>query len=371
MAAVVLETSTREGVFGEDKSRVGSGVQQHEERITDVIKARRQQSGKPFVSIEFFPPKTPEGISGLYDVLSKLQAFNPLFADVTWGAGGSTSELTLELCKGIKDRGTLPNLHLTCTNMERSKIDDALAGCKAAGITNILALRGDPPAGQAAWTATDATLTCALDLINYIRKTYSADDFCIACAGYPEGHPSVMEPAPEGLASLSPAEQARCSVEVDEATGQEVVWVCRDAAFAKEIEYLKQKVDAGAELIVTQMFFDAEVFGEFVKTCRAAGIQVPILPGIMLVTSYAGFKRMSKFCKSRVPTALAAKLETIKDDEAAVKAFGAAFGVEMCRRLLELGAEGLHVYTLNASVAARAVLEQLRDVLDVPPMLLA
>jgi len=335
-----------------------------EQSITQAIEGRKGRGDKPFVSIEFFPPKSAEGIDLLYAVLDKLKVFDPLFADVTWGAGGSTSDLTLDLCKGIKARGVLPNMHLTCTNMETAKIDAALAGCKAAGIKNILALRGDPPAGQSAWTATDATLTCALDLINYIRQQYP-EDFCIAVAGYPEGHPSKMELV-EDVAALSATEQGRCSTEVDETTGKESVWVCRDAEFAKEMAYLKQKVDAGAKLIVTQMFFDVDVFDAFVTACRAVGIAVPILPGIMLISAYAGFKRMVSFCKSRVPAVLRDRMEALKEDEAGVKALGIEFGAETCRRLVALKVPGLHLYTLNQSIASKAVIEQLGELLDVP-----
>ena len=152
-------------------------VAQADAHLTSLLDT--QAGSKPFVSIEFYPPKTEAGINTLYDVLEKLKKFKPLFADVTWGAGGSTSDLTVELCQGIKSRGVIPNLHLTCTNMEKSKIDDALKSCKAGGITNILALRGDPPAGESVWHAADASLKSALDLVNYIRKDYVRDEVSI------------------------------------------------------------------------------------------------------------------------------------------------------------------------------------------------
>jgi len=335
-------------------------------RIVDLMASRRQKSGnKAFATIEFFPPKTTDGVENLWHVLENLKTFDPVFADVTWNAGGSSSDLTLELCKGIKARGIVPNMHLTCTNMEVQKIDAALQGCKEAGICNLLALRGDPPAGQSAWTATDVNLTCALDLVNYIRSKHG-DYFCIAVAGYPEGHPTKMvEGNPD---ELSQSERGRSSVEVDETTGKQTTYVCRDADFVAEIEYLKKKVDAGAEFIVTQMFFCADVFATFVSACREAGILVPILPGIMCISTYAGFKRMTKFCKTRVPEDMAAKLEAIKDDEKAVKQFGVEYGGEMCRKLLAQGVPGLHIYTLNASTVAKAVLEQVRELLDVPQL---
>lgn len=335
--------------------------------ISELISARiAAQQQRPFVSIEFFPPKTDAGISSLFDVLEKLKDFDPLFADVTWGAGGSTSELTVQLCKQIAERGVLPNMHLTCTNTERSKIDTTLDLCKKSGIKNILALRGDPPAGEAAWVAQDASLSCALDLVKYIRERKDGDFFSVAVAGYPEGHPSKMTLV-EDPASLSPSELKRCSTDVDE-NGSTLTYVCRDADYTAEMAYLKRKVDAGASLIITQMFFDVECFVTFVDDCRAHGIHCPVLPGIMCISAYAGFTRMAKFCKSRVPQALAEGLAAIKDDEVAVREFGISFGEAMCRRLVEAGTCGLHFYTLNSSVCTRAIVERIRDIVDVPTL---
>jgi methylenetetrahydrofolate reductase (NADPH) len=299
----------------------------------------KSNASAPWISIEFFPPKTEVGVTSLMKVMGELKKRKPLFADVTWGAGGSTSDLTLDLCKRAKtEHGLVPNLHLTCTNMPVETIHAALQNCKAAGITNILALRGDPPVGQDAWVATEGGFNCALDLVRYIKKEYG-DYFCVSVAGYPEGHPSSMTVVEGGVAALSPTELQRCSVEVDDA-GKEVVTVCRDVDYAKEIAYLKEKVDAGAGAIITQMFFDTEVFGFFQQACKNVGIHVPIIPGIMCISNYGGFKRMSGFCKTRVPQSMKDGLEPIKEDEEGVKAFGLAFGVQMCRRLLELGAPG-------------------------------
>jgi methylenetetrahydrofolate reductase (NADPH) len=324
--------------------------------LVDMI---NQCAGTPFMSVEFFPPKTDVGVTSLGKVMGELKKRSPLFADVTWGAGGSTSELTLELCKRAKtEHGLNPNLHLTCTNMEMAKITEALEGCQAAGITNILALRGDPPAGQEAWTATEGGFTCALDLVKHIKKQYG-DYFCVSVAGYPEGHPNAMTVVEGGTANLTPSELQRCAVDVDEATGQEVVTVCRDADYAAELRYLKEKVDAGAACIITQMFFDTAVFEAFVVACRGMGITVPIVPGIMMVSNYGGFTRMAKFCKTRVPAEMKAELAPIKDDEEAVKAFGLAFGVRMCKQLLAAGAVGLHFYTLNSSVLTGKICDQL------------
>ena len=337
-------------------------------KLVDLIASRE---GSVFVSIEFFPPKTAEGVNSLYKVLEKLKIYKPLFADVTWGAGGSTSDLTLELCKGIKERGVVSNMHLTCTNMEAILIDNALAGCKSAGIANILALRGDPPAGESVWHASDKTLTCALDLVQYIRKDYSKQDLCLTVAGYPEGHPTSMSVVNEGISALSESELTRYSIDVNE-KGEEVVLCCRDADFEREMKYLKSKIDAGADCIITQMIFDPHCYRTFVDACRAIGITVPIIPGIMCISAYAGFKRMTKFCKSRVPDSMLKALEEANKavDETAesvaeaanrVKELGVDLVEKLCRQFIELGAPGLHFYTLNSSIATTAVCDRLKQ----------
>ncbi len=248
----------------------------------------------------------------------------PAYADVTWGAGGASSDLTLDLCMKMKNEYSMePNMHLTCTNMDPELIGKALDGCKAADIRNIVALRGDAPKGQETWTASDGGFTCALDLVVHMRKQYG-DFFHISVAGYPEGHPVAITKVAPG-AALSEGERSRLVTRPD---GD---WVCTDAAYAGELAYLKRKVDAGADMIITQMFFDSEVFLRFVRDCRAAGISVPIQPGIMLIQSYGGFARMTELCKSRVPAELQAALDAVKDSDAEVKAVGLQLGLKMCK----------------------------------------
>jgi len=247
-----------------------------------------------------------------------------VYADVTWGAGGVTNDLTLDLCIKMKtEYGMEPNMHLTCTNMPEDMIGKALEGCKAADIRNIVALRGDPPKGAEEWKASQGGFSCALDLVKHMRKAYG-DYFFISVAGYPEGHPNAITKVVEGQV-LSEGEKGRL---VSRPDGD---WVCTDAAYAGELAYLKSKVDAGADMIITQMFFEAAVFLQFVKDCRAAGIHVPIQPGIMLVQSYPGFVRMIDLCKSRVPQALKDSLEAVKDSDADVKRVGLELGLKMCR----------------------------------------
>ena len=290
--------------------------------IAVMDKATAADSSKPWVSVEFFPPKTPEGVETLFKVLAKLKPYNPVFADFTWGAGGSTSDLTMELCiRAKKEFGVIPNMHLTCTNVDKIKIDAALEQCKSEGITNILALRGDPPAGQDKWEASDLAFTCALDLVKYIRAEHG-DLFNLTVAGYPEGHPTKMSIIEGGMSALSPTEKARCSVTTDE-NGKEIIMVCKDEDFEGEMAYLKKKIDAGANCIITQMFFDADVFKTFVDKCRSIGINVPILPGIMMLSNLGGFRRMTGFCKSRVPPAM-------MDAIAAIEKECDAVGGEVC-----------------------------------------
>jgi methylenetetrahydrofolate reductase (NADPH) len=262
--------------------------------------------------------------------------------------------------------GANPNMHLTCTNMDEQLIITALDKCKAAGIPNILALRGDPPVGQDRWSASDKDFSCASDLVKYIQTHYD-DFFSISVAGYPEGHPNAMVEMPaDAVSSLSPSELGRYSMDTktvadggDEAKEISIINVCSDANWIKEMEYLKSKIDIGGKAVITQMFFDVEVYGRFLQACGDYRIEVPIIPGIMLISNYGGFKRMIKFCKSRVPQTILDRMESLKDDVEGIKQYGIELGIEMCQRLKELGAPGFHFYTLNSSAVTIAVLEGL------------
>jgi methylenetetrahydrofolate reductase (NADPH) len=302
-------------------------------------------------SFEFFPPKTDAGVENLDSRLDRMRGMHPEFVDFTWGAGGSTSELTVDLCKMAQNKHKyVANMHLTCTNMERGKVEEALRVCKEHHIRNIVALRGDPPAGQAEWKATDTGFTCALDLIKYIREE-TGDHFCLSVSGYPECHPDQI---PDYAAYL---ETGDISSEIQK----------------HEMDYLKAKVDAGADVIITQMFYNAEKFLKWEKACRAAGIpdRVKILPGLLPIQNYGGFKRMTAFCKSFVSKELIDAVEAHKpaDDlegeekkaaEDAFKEFGVAQMTEMCRELLAGGVRHLHFYTLNLDKSTTAVLRNLK-----------
>lgn len=326
-------------------------------RIDQLIEEKAKKNTK-WMSVEFFPPKTDAGIKNLYHLTDELHKLNPVFADITWGAGGSTSELTMDIAKSLKnDHAHVPNMHLTCTNMEKQKVHDALASCKELGITNIVALRGDPPAGQKAWAPVEGGFTCALDLVKFIRFEHK-DFFCVSVAGYPEGHPNSMTRV-EDLSELTDSERARCAtLPSEEAGAADEIWVCKDAAFEGELDYLKQKVDAGANCIITQLFFDVDVFFTFVEKCRQKGITVPILPGIMCVSSKAGLGRMVKFCKTRIPADFKVLVDGVSE-EAQMKPVSVTYTTDMCKKLLDGGAPGLHFYTLNQGAVTTAVCDNL------------
>jgi methylenetetrahydrofolate reductase (NADPH) len=251
-----------------------------------------------------------------------------------------------------KRYGVEPNMHLTCTNQTADLTRTALESAKAAGIRNIVALRGDPPAGKERWEATEGGFSSALDLVKYIRATHG-DFFCLSVAGYPEGHPNRIKKVAD-VEALSESERSRLVYQDD---GE---YVCHDDDYAIEIAYLKEKVDAGADFIITQLFFDINVFVDFVKACRAAGIMCPIMPGIMPIMSYGGLKRMCGFCKTRIPRDLAAELELLKSDDKALRAFGIRHGAQLCQQLLESGTvPGLHFYTLNKEETVYNILHRL------------
>jgi len=315
--------------------------------LIDLIKAKGDE---PWIAFEYFPPKTEAGVENLYKRLADMKKSDPLYGDFTWGAGGTTSDLTLELTQNAQNRfGLVGNMHLTCTNMPREKLETALKVSEEVGIRNILALRGDPPVGQENFEKVDTGFGCALDLVKYIREK-TGNTFCITFAGYPEGHPNMIKKVIAGQ-TLTATERGR-AVKMDDGS----IHVCSDTDFEAELDYLKAKVDAGAQIIVTQMFYDVKVFLDFVTACRRKGIDVPIIPGIMCILSYAGFKRMGGFCKTRVPDKMAAELEALKDDKDAVVDYGVRWGIETCQTLMKNGHNGLHFYTLNLDKIVNRIL---------------
>merc|ERR1719359_2135792 len=247
-----------------------------------------------------------------------------MWIDVTWGAGGSIADTTLSLCETAMDVTGLDVLmHLTCTNVTIDTTRQVLQRCKEKGLCNILALRGDPPANATEWTATEGGFSHAVDLVRFIRKEFG-DFFCIAIAAYPEGHIDAE-------------------------------------SFDKDLQYYKEKVDAGADFGVTQLFYDTNLYFEFLKKSHAIGVpkSFDVFPGIMPIQSYAGFRRMTGLCKTFVPKAIDEALELVKDNENAVKEYGIELATQMCRELMAGGCPGLHLYTLNLEKSATAICEKL------------
>lgn len=289
--------------------------------IKDML-AETERSGQPSFSFEFFPPKTAQGVQNLYDRMDRMHGLGPSFIDITWGAGGRLAQLTCEMVNVAQSQYGLETcMHLTCTDMGRDKVDEALKSAYRAGCTNILALRGDPPREKEKWEATEGGFVYAKDLVKHIRQTY-ADHFDIGVAGYPEG--------------------------CDDQDDQELL-----------LDHLKEKVDAGASFIVTQMFYDVDNFIQWVSKVRAKGITVPIIPGIMPINTYASFLRRCNHMGCKIPSSWSEALEEVKNDDAAVRNIGTGLVAEMCRKILAAGIRHLHFYTMNLSQATRMVLEEL------------
>jgi methylenetetrahydrofolate reductase (NADPH) len=293
-------------------------------KIIDKIHDQEQEATLPFFSFEFFPPKTEQGRNNLLGRIERMVSnFGPLFIDVTWGAGGTTSDSTLSICSWVtKFAGTDSMMHLTCTNMSQDLIDTALLKAKEAGIQNILALRGDPPVGEKRWTSVEGGFEHAVDLVRYIKAKYG-NFFGIAVAGYPEGH-------------------------IDNSDKEQ------------DLIFLKEKVDAGADFVITQLFYDTTIFLDFVDRCRAIGITCPIIPGIMPIQTYQGFIRMTSLCKTAVPSHILEAISLVRLDDAKVKDLGIEIAVEMCKTLLQHGVPGLHFYTLNLEKSINEIIKRLR-----------
>ena len=277
--------------------------------------------GKPVFSFEFFPPKSTQAEARLMETLWDLSRLGPDFVSVTYGAGGSTRESTLQLVSRIKNDLALEAMaHLTCVGATREELGETARRLRAAGIENVLALRGDPPEGEGAFQAPPGGFAHASELAAFLKEQ---GDFCLGGACYPEGHPEA-------------------------------------AHLEEDIRHLKTKVEAGVEFLVTQLFFDSADYFSFLEKIRSAGIDVPVLPGIMPVTSYEQVKRFTRMCGARIPAELEARLEAAGEDPLKVPTVGVEWAVRQCRELLEGGAPGIHFFTLNHSPATRAVFEALR-----------
>ncbi len=286
-------------------------------RISQIIESRR-----PVFSFEFFPPKTDDGQRTLESTLSVLKDDAPDYVSVTYGAGGTTRGRTVEITKWIKqDLGIEAMAHLSLVGEAEDRLVEILEEIAGAGIENVLALRGDPPArARRNGRPIPRASIYSIELIRLIRERF---DFSVGAACFPEVHP--------------------------EATDRE-----------SDLRYAREKVEAGADFLITQLFLDNELYFDFVEQARAAGIGVPIIPGIMPVTNYSQIKTITGMCGATIPTSSRRQLDGRADDPEAVAELGVAYATLQCSDLLARGAPGIHFYTLNRSPATRAILAALR-----------
>lgn len=289
--------------------------------IDDILK-----QNSPSLSFEFFPPRSEAGFDSLYETIAELEPFNPSFVSVTYGAGGTTRDLTNDLVLRIKDTTGIPPVpHLTCIGHSKEEIEQILLRYAEAGVNNILALRGDPPRDQPNYDRSKDDFKFASDLVAFIKEFNNSGrhpdprGFGIGVAGFPEGHPTTQNRV-------------------------------------LEMDYMKQKVDAGADYICTQLFFDNHDFLDYRERCEIAGINIPIIAGIMPVTSLGGMKRMAELAEgARYPAKLLRALERADGNPESVERIGIHYAAQQCHELLDNNVDGIHFYTLNKSKATREI----------------
>ena len=280
--------------------------------------------GRPIFSFEFFPPKTDEAARELLRTMGDLrEMLAPDFVSVTYGAGGSTRGRTMELVSRVQSElGITAMAHLTCVGHNRDELREVVDRLVGRGIQNILALRGDPPRGETEFVAAEGGFRHGSELASFLRENY---DVCIGGACYPESHPESTD------------------------AGADLAWT-------------RHKVECGASFLITQLFFDNEDYFSFVERARAAGITVPIVPGIMPITSVSQIERFTKMCGAKIPAELHERLRRYQDDPSIVMANGIEHAIRQCRRLLDAGVPGVHFYTLNKSHATRSILAAIKDI---------
>jgi methylenetetrahydrofolate reductase (NADPH) len=295
-------------------------IQSVEMLIRDLL-----ASGAPSISFEFFPPKSDEAAAQLERTITELGALRPTFVSVTYGAGGSTREKTLEIVTRIKrSAGIEAMAHLTCVGSTREELASVVEKIAASGVQNLLALRGDPPKGQSTFTPVEGGFRYASELTAFIRSLRGTG-LCIGGAAYPEKHVECGNPA-------------------------------------VDLNNLKRKVDAGLDFVITQLFFDNRRYWEFVERAEAAGVRVPIIPGIMPITNAAQVERFTVACGATLPFKLAAELDRRRDDPRGVMQLGVAHATSQCIDLLSGGAPGIHFYTLNRSNATKDIFTALKSI---------
>lgn len=277
-----------------------------------------QQRYPRVFSFEFFPPKTPEGAERLRETRRQLAQLHPAFFSVTYGAGGTTRDNTLQAVLDIQQAGIPSAPHLSCIGATRESLTEVLAQYRAHGIRHLVALRGDLPSG----TLGAGEFRYASDLVRFIREQ-TGSHFFIEVAAYPETHP-----------------QARSAQD--------------------NLLHFRQKVEAGADSAITQYFYNADAYYQFVEDCDAAGIDIPIVPGIMPIANFSQLSRFSDACGAEIPRWIRMKMQGYGDDTASIKAFGLDVVTQLCDQLLQAGAPGLHFYTMNTATLTSIIWERLQ-----------
>jgi len=284
-------------------------------KIREILKETRP------ISFEFFPPRTAEGIPAVLETLDELKPYCPDFVSVTYGAGGSTRAFTEEITLQIKrNAGVEVMAHLTCVGQNKEEINEVLERLEAEGVENIIALRGDPPRGSTEFVPMEGGFQHATDLLQHIKSNFN---FGVAAACYPEGHTE--------------------SVDLD-----------------TDLKYVKQKVEDGADFLITQLFYDNRYFFDFVDRARAEGIEVPIIPGVLPVLNAEQVRRFTKLSGSEIPPALDRLLDKYADNDASARDMGVEYATAQVRELWDSGVPGVHFYVLNRSYSVSRILDNLK-----------
>jgi methylenetetrahydrofolate reductase (NADPH) len=279
-------------------------------------------TGKFGLSFELFPPKTPQGVTNLFHHVEQLVAFGPSFITCTYGAGGSTQDLTLDIVARVHREFQLPvATHLTCVGRTVDQLRQYLRTAMSTGVDNVVALRGDPPKGDTQFRPVEGGLSYANELVTLVRGEFP--EFGIAVAGYPETHQEA--PSPEA-----------------------------------DLANLKRKAASGADVIVTQLFYNNDDFFRFRDQCRALGITQPIVPGLLPVTNFAQIQRITSLCGAKLPAEFVGRLESAGDDADVQFAVGVDFATRQTQELVDAGVPGIHFYVLNRSEAAAEVLQRVQ-----------
>jgi methylenetetrahydrofolate reductase (NADPH) len=275
---------------------------------------------RPVFSFEFFPPKTAKGEEGLLEEVARLRRLSPSFFSMTYGAGGGTRDRTVSLGRRIRDLSGVETVcHITCVGQSREEVRAVLREIKSLGMENVMALRGDPPPGETQWRPHPDGFVHASELVAEAR---AMGDFSIAVAGFPEMHPE-------------------------------------SASRESDLHYLKLKIDAGADAVVTQLFFDNEDFHRFNRDLKSMGVRVPIVPGILPILSAPQVRRFAGLCKARIPKHLDARLREVEGDDEAARRLGVEYAAAQMEDLLDRGVPGVHLYCLNRAQSAEAIFDRL------------